>query len=75
MQKKYKYKYAVEEYSQDSRHFIIESDVMLDEDTINDCITNVSLDKPNSYSADDYQVSFIGTKYGDDCQINIDKIK
>ena len=75
MTKKYKYKYGVEEYSQDARHFIIESAVELDEDTINDCITNVSLDKPNTYKDDDYKVSFIGTEYGDDSQVDISEIK
>ena len=75
MTKKYKYKYGVEEYSQDARHFIVESAVELDEDTINDCITNVSLDKPNTYKDDDYKVSFIGTEYGDDSQVDIRKVK
>jgi len=75
MTKKYKYKYGVEEYSQDARHFIIESAVELDEDTINDCITNVSLDKPNTYKDTDYKVSFIGTEYGDDSQVDIRKVK
>jgi hypothetical protein len=75
MTKKYKYKYGVEEYSQDARHFIIESAVELDEDTINDCITNVSLDKPNTYKDNDYKVSFIGTEYGDDSQVDISEIK
>ena len=75
MTKKYKYKYGVEEYSQDARHFIVESAVELDEDTINDCITNVSLDKPNTYKDDDYKVSFIGTEYGDDSQVDIKKVK
>ena len=75
MTKKYKYKYGVEEYSQDARHFIIESTVELDEDTINDCITNVSLDKPNTYKDDDYKVSFIGTEYGDDSQVDIRKVE
>ena len=75
MTKKYKYKYGVEEYSQDARHFIIESAVELDEDTINDCITNVSLDKPNTYKDDNYKVSFIGTEYGDDSQVDIRKVK
>jgi hypothetical protein len=75
MTKKYKYKYGVEEYSQDARHFIIESAVELDEDTINDCITNVSLDKPNTYKDDDYKVFFIGTEYGDDSQVDIRKVK
>jgi len=75
MTKKYKYKYGVEEYSQDARHFIIESAVELDEDTINDCITNVSLDKPNTYKDDDYKVSFIGTEYGEDSQVDIRKVK
>jgi len=75
MTKKYKYKYEVEEYSQDSRHFIVESDVKLDDNEISDCISNVSLDKPNSYEGDDYKVSFEGTEYGDDCQVNINKVE
>jgi len=75
MTKKYKYKYEVEEYSQDARHFIVESDVKLDEDDITDCISNVSLDKPNSYNGDDYKVSFKGTEYGDDSQVDITEVK
>ena len=70
-----KYKYEVYEYSQDTRHFFIESDVKLEEDEINDCISNVSLDKPNTYEGDDYKVSFKGTEYGDDCQVDISEIK
>lgn len=70
-----KYKYRVEEYSQDIRHFFIESAVKLEEDEINDCIINVSLDKPNTYEGDDYKVSFKGTEYGDDCQVDISEIK
>ena len=70
-----KYKYEVEEYSQDIRNFYIESDVKLNENEINDCISNVSLDKPNTYKDDDYKVSFKGTEYGDDSQVNISEIK
>ena len=70
-----KYKYQVYEYSQDTRHFFIESDVKLEEDEINDCISNVSLDKPNTYEGDDYKVSFKGTEYGDDCQVDISEVK
>jgi hypothetical protein len=71
---KKKYKYQVYEYSQDTRHFFIESDVKLEEDEINDCISNVSLDKPNTYEGDDYKVSFKGTEYGDDCQVDISEV-
>ena len=70
-----KYKYEVEEYSQDIRNFYIESDVKLNENEINDCISNVSLDKPNTYKDDDYKVSFKGTEYGDDSQVDISEIK
>lgn len=70
-----KYKYKVQEYSQDTRHFFIESDVKLEEDEINDCISNVSLDKPNTYEGDDYKVSFKGTEYGDDSQVDISEVK
>jgi len=72
---KKKYKYQVYEYSQDTRHFFIESDVKLEEDEINDCISNVSLDKPNIYEGDDYKVSFKGTEYGDDCQVDISEVE
>ena len=70
-----KYKYEVQEYSQDIRNFFIESDVKLEEDEINDCISNVSLDKPNTYEGDNYKVSFTGTEYGDDCQVDISEVK
>jgi hypothetical protein len=73
---KYKYTYHVEETSQDTRHFIIESAVKLDENEINDCITSVDYDDPN-FNGDDYKVSFKGTEYGDDSQVNIsgDEVK
>jgi len=70
-----KYKYEVQEYSQDIRNFFIESDVKLEEDEINDCISNVSLDKPNTYEGDNYKVSFTGTEYGDDCQVDISEVE
>ena len=70
-----KYKYEVEEYSQDIRNFYIESDVKLNENEINDCISNVSLDKPNTYKGKDFKVSFIGTELGDDCQVNISELE
>ena len=70
-----KYKYEVEEYSQDTRSFFVESDIELTHDEINDCITNVGLDKPNTYKDDDYKVSFKGTEYGDDSQVNISEVK
>ena len=74
MTKKYKYKYKVEETSQDTRHFIIESVVELDEDEINDCITSVDYDDPN-FNGDNYKVSFKGTEYGDDSQVDITEVK
>jgi hypothetical protein len=74
--KKYKYTYYVEETSQDTRNYTVESDVELDEDEINDCITSVDYDDPN-FNGDDYKVSFKGTEYGDDSQVNIsgDEVK
>ena len=74
MTKKYKYKYRVEETSQDTRHYFIESAVELDEDEINDCITSVDYDDPN-FNGDDYKVSFKGTEYGDDSQVDITEVK
>jgi len=75
MTKKYKYKYEVEEYSQDTRNFFVESDVKLDEKEINDCISNVSIDKPNTYKGSNFKVSFTGTELGDDCQVNINEVE
>jgi len=75
MTKKYKYKYEVEEYSQDARHFVVESDVKLNENEINDCISNVSIDKPYTYKGSNFTVSFTGTELGDDCQVNISEVE
>ena len=72
---KKKYKYEVQEYSQDIRNFFIESDVKLEEDEINDCISNVSLDKPNTYEGNNFKVSFTGTEFGDDCQVDISEVE
>ena len=55
----------------DSFHILVKAD----EDEINDCITNVDLDKPNTYEDDDYKVSFKGTEYGDDSQVDIKGVK
>ena len=45
------------------------------ENEINDCISNVSLDKPNTYEGKDFKVSFTGTELGDDCQVNISELE
>jgi len=73
MTKKYKYKYRVEECSKDTRHFIVESVVKLDDEEIQDCTTNVDYDDPN-FIGDDFKVSFKGTEYGDNCQVNINEV-
>jgi hypothetical protein len=41
-----KYKYEVEEYSQDTRSFFVESDIELTHDEINECVTQcISLEQ------------------------------
>jgi hypothetical protein len=74
-----KYKYKVQEYSQDTRHFFIESAVELDEDEITECVSSADF---NEYSKTGLEingskvyVSFKGTEYGDDSQINISEVK
>ncbi len=77
-----KYTYEVEEYSQDSRHYTIESNVMLTESQIYESFTEVDLVEnstselditPNSTekSFQTIKVIFKGTEYGDDAQVNI----
>ena len=77
--KKYKYTYHVEETSQDTRNYTIESDVQLTHDEIVDCLGNVSINnEKNSFVGEDgIKTTFEDTEWGDDCQIDIsgDKVK
>jgi hypothetical protein len=71
-----KYTYEVEEYSQDSRHYEIVSDVKLSEEEITDIYCEVDLvdGYTNQWKMVDkgnVKVTFIGTEYGDDSQVNI----
>ena len=77
--KKYKYTYRVEETSQDTRNYTVESDVQLTESEIIDCLGNVSISpEKNSFVFEDgIKTTFEDTEWGDDCQIDIsgDKVK
>jgi hypothetical protein len=71
--KQYKYTYHVEETSQDTRNYTIESDVQLTHDEIVDCLGNVSINnKKNSFVGEDgIKTTFEDTDWGDDSQIDI----
>jgi hypothetical protein len=71
-----KYVYEVEEYSQDSRNYIIESNVKLTEEQINETYCEVDLVDGYTSTFDldtntNVTVTFEGTEYGDDSQVNI----
>jgi len=55
-----KYKYEVEEYSQDTRSFFVESDIELTHDEI---------------KGHKVYTQYTGTDFGDDCQTNILELK
>jgi len=75
---KKKYKYQVYEYSQDTRHFFIESDVKLEEDEITECVSSASFNENSKTGLEinggKVYVQFKGTEYGDDCQIDISEV-
>ena len=71
-----KFTYKIEEYSQDSRHYEIVSDVKLSEKEITDIYCEVDLvdGYTNQWKMVDkgnVKVTFTGTEYGDDSQVNI----
>ena len=81
------YTYEVEEYSQDTRHFTIQSDVKLTEQQINIAICEVDLKDgaTNTFTLEDIdddvltpknksniKVTFNYTEYGDDAHVNIE---
>ena len=77
--KKYKYTYYVEETSQDTRNYTVESDVQLTEDEIIDCLGNVSINYSNNsfVGEDGIKTTFENTDWGDDSQVDIsgDEVK
>ena len=67
-----KYQYHIEEYSQDSRIYLIESDRKLTEEEIYEAYPEVDLRKDSAITTiDGIKVTFQGTEYGDDAQVNI----
>lgn len=81
-----KYVYEVEEYSQDSRHYTVESEVKLTEEQINLAYCEVGLKEgdQNEFTLSDIDddvltpknkininVTFNYVEYGDDSQVNI----
>ena len=82
-----KYTYEIEEYSQDTRHYTVESEVKLTEDQINKAYCEVGFKDGdvNEFTLGDIdddvflpknksniKVTFLFTEYGDDSQVNID---
>jgi len=80
------YTYEVEEYTQDTRHYTIQSDVKLTEQQINLAFCEVDLKDgaSNTFTLEDIddevltpenkvniKVTFNYTEYGDDAQVNI----
>ena len=80
------YTYEVEEYTQDTRHYTIHSDVKLTEEQINLAFCEVELKDgdTNTFTLQDIddevliphnkcniKVTFNYTEYGDDAQVNI----
>jgi hypothetical protein len=47
-----KYKYEVEEYSQDTRSFYVESDIELTHDEINECVSGASFNEHTKTGAE-----------------------
>lgn len=81
------YTYEVEEYSQDTRHYTIESDIKLTEEQITKAYCEVGLKDGdfNEFTLADIddevstpeneiniRVTFNYTEYGDDAQVNIE---
>jgi|TARA_Y100000310_G_scaffold180376_1_gene180262 predicted nucleotidyltransferase len=67
------YKYHIEEYSQDVRLYLVESDEKLTEEEIHEAFPEVELtDGATSITEKGIKVTFEGTEYGDDSQVNID---
>ena len=73
-----KYKYEVEEYSQDTRSFFVESDIELNHDEIVQCISNATFNENTKTGLEikghKTYTQYTGTDFGDDCQINISEV-
>jgi hypothetical protein len=74
-----KYKYEVEEYSQDTRSFYVESDIELTHDEINECVSSASFNEHTKTGTEikghKVYTQYTGTDFGDDCQINISEVE
>ena len=67
------YTYHVKEYSRDNRLYLIESENKLTEDEVHEAFPEVTLvDGATSITKDGIKVTFQGTEYGDDAQVNIE---
>ena len=69
---KKKYFYTYDEYSQDTRSYEIESEVMLTEEEVQDIALGCDLKDGSTYKGGEkgkrFQATFIGTEFGDDSQ-------
>ncbi len=67
-----KYTYTYDEYSQDTRSYEIESEVMLTEEEVQDIALGCDLKDGYTYEGGEkgekYKAKFIGTEFGDDSQ-------
>jgi hypothetical protein len=76
-----KYKYTLEEYSQDTRTYTVESDVMLTQGEILDIALGCALTDGYTYKGGEkgkrFNATFEGTEFGDDaqCEYSGDDIK
>ena len=67
------YTYHVKEYSRDNRLYLIESENKLTEDEVHEALLEVALvDDATNITKDGIKVTFQGTQYGDDAQVNIE---
>ena len=65
---KYKYTYTYEEYSQDTRSYIVESNVKLTREEIMDMALSCDMVDGSTYSDKNSKATFEGTENGDDTQ-------
>ena len=76
-----KYKYTFEEYTQDTRKYEVESEVMLTEENIKEITQGCSLTDGYHCKGGEkgkrFKATFLGTEFGDDAQFNYggDEIK
>ena len=67
-----KYKYTYQEWSQDTREYEVESDVMLTEEEIQEISLGCTLTDGYMYKGGEkdkrFQATFKGTEFGDDSQ-------